>query len=308
VSLDIDAVLDRRRLKRRLAFWRTSAIVVFVAVAVVLAQWAFGDLNPLGRGDHVARLNVVGVIVEDQDVLDRLDEIAEDDAAKALLIYIDSPGGTVVGGESLFKAFRRVAAEKPVVAVMGTTAASAGYMVALGADSIFAHEGTVTGSIGVLLQTAEITDLLERLGVNAEAIKSAPLKAVPSPLEELTPSGRAAAQEVVDQMYAMFVEMVGERRGLSGDELRAVSDGRVFTGRSAVTHRLVDAIGGEREAREWLESEHSISADLPSIDRDVKRDSSVIGRLARALGGKTLFSERLMLDGLVAVWHPDLRS
>lgn len=308
MALDIDAVLDRRRLKRRLAFWRTSAIVVLVVAMAALAQWAFGGLSPFGPGDHVARLSVVGVIVEDQDVLDRLDEIAEDTAAKALLIYIDSPGGTVVGGESLFKAFRRVATEKPVVAVMGTTAASAGYMVALGADSIFAHEGTVTGSIGVLLQTAEITDLLARLGVSAEAIKSGPLKAVPSPLEELTPSGRAAAQEVVDQMYAMFVEMVGERRGLSEDQLREVADGRVFTGRSAVTHRLVDAIGGEREARAWLESEHDISSDLPSIDRDVTRDSGVIGRLAQALGGKTLFSERLMLDGLVAVWHPDLRS
>lgn len=308
MALDIDAVLDRRRLKRRLAFWRTSAIVVLVVAAVAAAQWAFDGMGPLAAGDHVARMNVVGVIVEDQDVLDRIDEIAEDDSARALMVYIDSPGGTVVGGETLFKELRRVSERKPVVALMGTTAASAGYMVALGADAIFAREGTLTGSIGVLLQTAEVTDLMAKLGISAEAIKSAPLKAVPSPFEELTPRGRASAQAVVDEMYEMFVEIVRVRRDLSDQELRDVADGRVFTGRTAVANRLVDAIGGEREAREWLQGQHGVSTDLPSLDRDVEEETGLLGGVASAIAEKTLFSERLILDGLIALWHPELRS
>jgi protease IV len=305
--IEPELIADRRRLRRSRALWRTAAILAGLgAIAVAVGRSNLvAEYNP-----YVAELRVSGVIVEDQRRLEALEEAMARRSAKALLVRIDSPGGTVVGGESLFRTLREIAADKPVVAVMGEMAASGGYMVALGADRIFAREGTITGSIGVLLQTTDVTGLLEKLGVSAEAIKSAPLKAVPSPFEPLTPAARAATQGLVDDMYAMFVDMVADRRGLDADKAKILADGRVYTGRQAAANGLIDAIGGVNEARAWLE-EKGVSADLPLREIKVWREEEWLGTLARAsiraVFGKTYLPERLTLDGLVAVWHPDLR-
>jgi protease-4 len=304
MSLDTDALIDRRRLKRRLNAWRVVAVLAVLAVALI----AFGKRGeaPWARS-HIARLTVQGIIADDRARDDALRAVAEDPDVKALIIAIDSPGGTVVGGENLYMRLRQVAARKPVVATLGTLAASGGYMTALGADYILARNGTVTGSIGVLMQTTEITGLLDKLGIEAEAIKSAPLKAVPSPLEKLTPEGREATREVVMDMYDMFLGMVAERRNLSPETARKLGDGRVYTGRQAVENKLVDAIGGEAEARDWLAETGGIARSTPVRDLKIDRpDDDLPGVLGKA-AGKALFSERLTLDGLVSLWHPDLR-
>ena len=309
MSLEADTIVHSRRLRRRLIFWRTLAVIAAVAIAVTVVQrLTAGDLGRFGKSAYVARISLSGVITDDRDLLERLEDVASDGRAKAIIVAIDSPGGTVVGGEAFYAALREASAEKPVVAVMGTTAASAAYMVAIGADRIFAHSGTVTGSIGVLLQTAQVTDLLQSIGISPISIKSSPLKAVPSPVEELTPAGRAAAQEVVDAMYRMFVDMVGDRRGLSGDRLSAVTDGRIFTGRQAVELGLIDGVGGEKAARKWLADEKGVDEDLPAVDRDPEEEFSFLGTASSMLFGKSLSSERLILDGLISVWHADLRS
>lgn len=301
MSLDTDAMLDRRRLKRRLSLWRLAAVISVVAL-VAVALGRFGDL---GREPHVARIDVAGIIVEDHDRLDAIEELVEDDNAKALIVRIDSPGGTTAGGEALYTALRHVAEEKPVVAVLGTLGASGGYMAAVAADHIIARETTITGSIGVLLQTAEITGLLEKLGISTETIKSAPLKAVPSPFEELTDEARAATQAVVDATHQWFVALVAERRELALEVAASLADGRVYTGRQALENDLIDALGGEREARAWLEEVHEVSSDLPVVDLEFGDDRKVIKDLFSILTGKTFLSERLILDGLVSVWHPE---
>ncbi len=304
---DPELLVDRRRLRRSRSLWRAFAILLGVgAVAVAVGRSDLArDYSP-----YVAELRVTGMIVDDQARLETLEDVMARRSAKALLVRIDSPGGTVVGGETLFRALREIAADKPVVAVMGEMAASGGYMVALGADRIFAREGTITGSIGVMLQTTEVVGLLEKLGISAEAIKSAPLKAAPSPLERITPEARAATQGLVDDMYAMFVDMVAERRGLEAEKAKTLADGRVYTGRQALANGLIDQIGGINEARAWLE-EKGVSADLPLREIKVWREDDWLGGLARAsiraVFGKTYLPERLTLDGLVAVWHPDLR-
>ena len=168
MTSDIERIVDRRRLKRRLTFWRVAAIAVLVLLAAVSMQ-RFSDVF---ERDNVARLAVDGLIIDDPRRDDLLAKVAADDKIKALLVRIDSPGGTVVGGEALFRGLRRVAAKKPVVALMAGTATSAGYMVALAADHIVARQGTVTGSIGVLMQTIDITGLLKSIGVKSELIKS----------------------------------------------------------------------------------------------------------------------------------------
>ena len=293
-------LIDRRRLKRRLTIWRVLAIVAIV-VAVIAGAGRFRGVD---LRDHVARLDIEGLILADPTLVEALSEVAANSRTKALIVRIESPGGTFVGGETLFQSLRAVAAQKPVVAVMGTVATSAGYMTAIAADRIFAHEGTITGSIGVILQTTDITELLRKVGISAEAIKSAPLKATPSPFEPLSEEARAAAQTIIDDMHALFTAMVAERRGLDADRARALADGRIYTGRQALRDELVDAIGGEVEARDWLAVAMDISADLPTRDVEFgEPDDSWFPDIS-SVTENLLFSERLTLDGLVSVWHP----
>ncbi len=302
MSLDADRIVDRRRLKRRLTFWRLTAVAALVLAAVAFA----GTLNGVAEKDHVARLKVEGIILDDTWRDEALAGLAEDDRVKALLIRIDSPGGTVVGGEALYKSILAVARKKPVVAVLGGTAASAAYMAALGAERIFAREGTVTGSIGVIMQTTDITGLLNTLGVKPEAIKSRPLKAQPNPLEPMTKEAREAVKSVVLDMYAMFVDFVSERRGMPRDKVLMLADGRIYSGRQAVANGLVDAIGGEDAARAWLEKAYKIDASLPLEDVDISRDEEIWRDFIGGAFGKALFSERLRLDGLLSLWQPSL--
>lgn len=300
MALDADHILERRRYKRRLAFWRVAAVVALVA-AVAAAVGRFHD-----RGDYVSRLDVDGLILDDRDRDRALAELARDEDARALIIRIDSPGGTVVGGEALYRNLRAVAEKKPVVAVMGGTATSAGYMTALGADHIIASPGTLTGSIGILLQTADVTGLLEKLGIKAETIKSSPLKAQPNPLEPFTPEAREAVLSVVLDLYDMFVDMVSERRSIPREKVLGLADGRVFTGRQALSNGLIDALGSESEARDWLAETHKILRSLPVKDLKIVHEGEPWRDLLGSVVGKALLSERLRLDGLISLWQPVL--
>ena len=300
MSLDADSIVDRRRLKRRLMVWRALAVVAFAAVGIALV----GDVDGLPGTDHVARLYVSNVIVEDTHRQTALEELRDDDSVRALIVHIDSPGGSVVGGESLYRAIREVSEEKPVVVTMGTLATSAGYMVAIGGDHLIAHEGSVTGSIGVLLQSANITGLLDKIGVKPEIIKSGPLKAQPNPLEVTTPEARQAIKDVILDMQEMFTTLVKERRKLTSDELKKVSDGRIFSGRQALELGLVDELGGEKQARAWLAETRNVPESLDVRDVVIDYGEEKWRRLVNGYIGKTLFSKRLSLDGLVALWQP----
>ncbi|MCS6892108.1 MAG: signal peptide peptidase SppA [Rhodovarius sp.] len=259
MSLEADLLLDRRRLKRRLLAWRMAAVAALAALAWVMLP---AELDPVPSA-HIARIEIRGMIGEDRRLLEGLERLAEDSSVKALIVAIDSPGGTVAGGEALHAAIRRVAEQKPVVATMGATAASAGYMVALPAHRIFAREGTLTGSIGVLLQSVDVSELLARLGVRAESITSGPLKDQPSPFRPLTEEGRAALESVVQELHRQFIRMVATARGLEEGAVRALADGRVMTGRRAQEAGLIDALGGEREARQWLAEARGVPLSLP---------------------------------------------
>ena len=295
MPLESDLLLERRRLKRRLAFWR--AAFVLGAIGVLAAVFAVPEAPPsvLG-GQHVGRLSLTGTIREDRRLLRLLEEAGRGSEMRALLVAIDSPGGSVAGGEAFHAAIARVrAAGKPVVAVMGGTAASAGYMVALPAERIFAREATLTGSIGVILQSVEASELLDRLGVRPEVIASGPLKDQPSPFRPLSEEGRAALAAVVQDMQAQFVAKVAAARGLDEARVRALADGRVMTGRQALAAGLVDAIGGEAEARRWLAETHRIPPGLRIRELDPRSPAEralsnvaelAAGALVRVLGAE----------------------
>jgi protease-4 len=207
----------------------------------------------------------------------------------------------------LHNAIARVAAKKPVVAVMGGVAASAGYMIAVPAARIFASEATLTGSIGVLLETGDISGLLGKLGVSADAIVSGPLKDQPSYTKPLSPEGRQVLQSLVMDMYDQFVGMVATGRHMDAAKVRALADGRAYTGRQALNLGLIDQIGGERAAREWLAKEKGVSDKLPVEDLTTGGLTSRV--LSSSLGWmvdsvwKSVFSQGVMLDGAQALWQ-----
>lgn len=310
MSLEADLLIDRRRLKRRLALWRALAVLLLVAGVGALAWTAGrqgggveGGLAALGGG-HVSRITVSGFISDDRKLIEAIDRLARDGSTRAAIVAIDSPGGSVGGGEALHHALLRLREKKPVVAVMRGTAASAGYMVALPAERIFAREATVTGSIGVLLQSPDASELMARLGVRVETIRSGALKDQPSPFHPLSPEGRAALDAVIRDMHDQFIGMVVQGRRMEEPAVRALADGRVFTGRQALAQGLVDAIGGEREARAWLAAEKGVPDSLPV--RDLETRGTAERLLSAAFGGvaKSVISEWLGVDGFRMLWQP----
>ena len=312
--MDHSAIADRRQLRRKLTFWRVAAVLVaLVAIfAAAVARW------PAERArDHVARVAISGIIQDDRELLERLDRIARSEQAKALVVTISSPGGTTYGGEVIFNALRKVAEKKPVIADVRTLAASAGYMVAAAGDTIVAGESSITGSIGVLFQYPQMKELLDRLGVSLEEIKSAPLKAEPSPFHPPSDEAKGMIRAMVMDSYDWFVDLVAERRKLPRAEVLKLADGSIFTGRQALAAKLVDRLGGPEEIKAYLK-ERQINPDLPVVDyvapsrsglgwlgiemRDVLGEiagfSPDLRRAAEKLGGDKLF-----LDGLVSVWQ-----
>jgi protease-4 len=304
VRLDADGIVARRRLRRRLAFWRVLALVVIAAFGLAGLALVTG-FDPVGNRPHILRVVVSGVVVSDETILNGLDAAVDDPAVSAVLVVIDTPGGTTTGGESIYRKLRRIGENGvPMVAVIRNVGASAGYMIALGTDRIYALETSITGSIGVLLETAEVSGLLERLGVTAETFRSGPLKGQPTPYAPLSDQARAATQSLIDDIYNWFLAVFAERRGLPLDVARVLADGRAYTGRQALALNLIDAIGDERKALQWLTESQGIPGDLPIIDLDREDYPGTFFDLITGLTRETLFSERLRLDGPISVWHP----
>lgn len=303
MSLETDLLLDRHRLKRRLVLWRSFAVLAVVATILVALH---------GNGiwfsqAHVARLSVSGLITEDRSVTRTVDKLATDPSVKALIVSINSPGGSVAGGESLHDAIARVAARKPVVAVMRGEAASAAYMIAVAADRIYARQSTLTGSIGVLLQAPQFSGLLDKLGIGVTSIVSGPLKDQPGLTHPLSEQGKAVLQGLVMDLYNQFVAIVAKGRHMDPARVRELGDGRAYTGRQALKLGLIDAIGGERAAREWLASAKGVPADLPVQNVSTRSfvEQELTGTLGPVFEGlwKSMLSQSLMLDGGWAVWH-----
>ena len=306
MSLETDLLLDRRRLKRRLSFWRILALAcaaAFVLLAVGRGVRLFGAAGP---GAHIARVSITGVMTEDRKLVEAVDALAHDRSVPAVILYVDSPGGTVGAGDSLHAALSRVAAQKPVVAVMAGTAASAGYMVSVAAERIFARQSTLTGSIGVILETGDASGLLSRIGVEAEAITSGPLKDQPSFIRPLTPEGRAYLHDLVGDIYGQFVAKVAAGRHMEEARVRQLGDGRAYTGQQALQLGLIDQIGGEQDAREWLLQEKHVATGTPVRDMRVDRGNWFQRAFNSSLGGllpgwSTMFLPRT--PGAWAIWQ-----
>lgn len=258
-------VINLDRARRR---WRRVALLVTAILAII---WLWNsDHSP--NEDHIAVVQITGFIDTTLTQQQSLNDIAQSKEAKALLVYIDSPGGSVTGGMGLFHGLRAVATQKPVTVVMGNMAASAGYLAALGADHIVANEATITGSIGVLMPLVDATGLAQKLGIKSEEITSGKLKTVTSPLYKRSLSDTAYLQDTVNDLNAMFLTKVKERRKPTPETMKLISDARVLSGRTAKALGLVDELGGYAQALAWLRSK-GIDKDLPEFEYSLEDES-----------------------------------
>ncbi len=304
MSISADSLIDRLYLKEQINKWRALAILFAVAALLVVIRQAIPA--PAAGDDYIARITINGIIGDEQKMYDLISSVEDDKKIKAVIIWLDTPGGSAVGGEEIYLRLRKLSEKKPVVAVMRSISASAGYMIALGTDRIFARAGTITGSIGVLIETAEVTELAEKLGIKPISIKSSPLKASPSPFEKSTPEAERVIKDMIMNFYNHFVDMTAERRKLSREKALALADGRVYSGQQAVENKLIDAIGGEAEAKDWLVKNKEISTKLEIVDVKIKEKERLIDRILEGTVGKFWQTSRVGLDGIVALWHPEL--
>jgi len=318
-ALDPDVIVDRRRIKRRLSIWRFLALLALVVAAGAVVQMATGGGLPIVGKSHVAAVDIDGLITGRKSRVELLRKIRDSAAAKALIVRIDSPGGTTAGGEVIYQELLDVAAKKPVVAVMESVAASGGYLVALAADHVIARGNTITGSIGVYIRWARIDDALASLGVEVDEIKSGPLKAEPDLFGRTSLLARTVTEKMVKDSHEWFVRLVADRRPFNITKAHILADGRVYTGRQALEDQLVDELGGEREALKWLVEHKGIDEKLEIVDWEAESTTTIpfAAHLASwagaALGinidqapglGGLVAAERL--DGLLSLWHPEL--
>ncbi|HEY6255029.1 MAG TPA: signal peptide peptidase SppA [Xanthobacteraceae bacterium] len=322
MSLDADQIVDRRRMRRKLTFWRVLAMVLAIGVVIGLGSALRTpgiDMFAGSSGASIARISITGLIRSDQERVTALTRLANSQA-KAVIVHINSPGGTTAGSEELHHALIGLKSKKPMVVVVDGLAASGGYIAAVAGDHIVAQETSLVGSIGVLFQFPNVGELLTKLGVTMEEVKSSPLKAAPNGFEPTSPEARAAIAALVKDSYDWFRDLVKNRRQLDDADLDRVADGRVFTGRQGVPLKLVDELGDEETAIAWLAKEKNIDPKTPVRDyqlhdrfSDLPFLHTAVSALIGAAGFGTLaqrfdewgaVQDRINLDGLLALWQP----
>jgi protease IV len=279
--------------------------VIFLGSIIGLVLIVAGSWNPFDNvedgvsfsGNRVGLIDILGPIYDARQWVNEIDDFRENDRIKAIVIRLDSPGGAVAASQELYEAVKRAAAEKPVVASMGNVAASGAYYTALGADSIVANPGTTTGSIGVIMEILLMEELFEKLGLDAEVVKSGVFKDAGNPTRQMTTPERQYFQSYIDDAYAEFVNVVEQERTLDREKVLEVADGRVFTGTQALEHGLVDILGDQYLAIHLAAQMAGIEEE-PTVVRPYRRSEvdwldlilgKVIGRGNTSVHGQGLF-------------------
>lgn len=257
-----------------------ALLVLFVILAVFSAVITLVMKDGISLKGKVALVRIEGPILDARDIVDELKGYVKDPAIKAIVLRVDSPGGAVAPSQEIFEEVKKAVSNKKVVASMGTIAASGGYYVASPADWILANPGTITGSIGVIMEIPNIEGLMGKVGIKTQVIKSGRHKDLASAFREMQDDDRLILQGVIDDVYRQFVEDVAEARGMDVEEVIKLADGRIFTGRQAFELGLVDELGG-------LEKAIMVSAKLAGI----KGEPEVVSKkeklsLLRLLTGK----------------------
>ncbi|MDX1917054.1 MAG: signal peptide peptidase SppA [Rickettsiaceae bacterium] len=256
-----ELILDRIRLQKT----NTTLKIAIIIVVLIIGGIIFAEQSDIFRGskeDYIGILQIDNIIMDDAKFDKLLDDIEKSQSIKAIVLSINSPGGSSGASEKIYHRLKKMSSKTPIVSSMGTVAASGGYLVSLAGQRIFAMNMTITGSIGVLFQVTELVEAAEKLGIKFRSYKSSPLKAAPNPMEAPTPEVEKAAMDIINDSCEYFVSLVAENRKMTIDEAKKVSDGRIYTGRLALNNKLVDEIGTTEDAINWLKKEYTLDENI----------------------------------------------
>lgn len=296
-----DLLLDREILLKQVKKWKW---MFFLSLLILLLSLG-GKKDFASKGykeskDIIAQVDIVGVIDRNNDLIDELKSLEEDKHVKALLLFIDSPGGTTYASEELYETIKKIKKTKPVVAVLGTVAASGGYLVALAADYIVARSMTITGSIGVISENIEVTELAQKLGIKLENYKSSPLKASPNFFEKTGEEVKQAEMEVINDSYDIFLKYFMESRKLKREQALELANGRIYIGKRAKDLNLIDSIGGSDEALKWLEKEKKIDKKIPLTIINWVKPKNFLEEMISHLNNSKMFNRSFSVKALAS--------
>lgn len=314
MSLSSDNFTAAIHLRDQARKWKNISFLMIIAIILLVFRVLFGSSDNVNRnidvGDYIASVNIDGIIMDDDYRSEVLEKIAKQENIKAVIVNVDSPGGGIVGSENLYELLSEIAKTKPIVTVMGSVATSGGYMASLASDHIIARNGSLTGSIGVIIQASEFTNLANKMGVKFLTYKSSPLKGAPSPFEKANPEADRVINESVKDSYKFFADLVKKRRGEKiKNNLSIITDGRIFTGRQALRVGLIDEIGGKAEAINYLKTVKKIDTDkFPVKKVNLEKPNSSF--LTKFIGEESMTKIIQNLTGfnvenkqLMSVWH-----
>jgi protease IV len=271
ISSDI-LLYERNKNISKLNKWRYMVFILLLVLIFVTTK----NYPKNNQSDFIAKVTIEGVIFHNPELIKKIEALGSNNSVKAIILYINSPGGTAFAGEELYIALKKLKAKKPVVSVLGTVAASGGYMVALGSDHIIARNMTITGSIGVILQSFEAVELANKLGIKFVSLKSSPFKATPNPFEHMDKNAESVAMEAINDSYDVFINIVTESRKMNKEQVIKLADGRIYSGLRAKKLNLVDDIGGEDEALNWLERIKNIPKNLKIHEINPDKENSFL--------------------------------
>ena len=292
-------ILEKYLSKRSLIIKRFA--LTLISVILVSSFLLFNSKSK----DFIATISIEGIINDPVDTLNDLENINKSPNAKALLVSINSPGGTFVSSKELYDKINEISKKIPVVTYMREMATSGGYLVSLASQKIFSNIGTITGSVGVILQTAEITELLKKIGINPIVIKSGDLKATPNPLEGVSEKDSEYLNNIIKSMQLEFINILSENRDIDNETLRIISDGRIFTGKQAKELNLIDFIGSKNDAINWLKEKANVPLDIDIIDYSKETQYEKLINM-KLFNENFNFLKNNIHNGFLSIWDPKL--
>ena len=284
---------------------RKKKVSLFLGVAFIISTLVLLSENKFTQKETIAKINLEGIISDKNDFIDRVENINKNENIKGLLVVVNSPGGTFVSSKEVYDTLEKISKKIPTSVYMREIATSGAYLASLGVDKIFANNGTITGSIGVILQTAELTSLLEKLGIQPIVIKSGQLKAVPNPLENVDEENLSYMKKIIDRLQKEFIELVEKKRNLGVEAKSKISDGRIFTSKQAKALNLIDYVGNESDAIEWIKSEGNLSDEVNILELDAVNSFLDILKL-NVLKKSFNFFDLNLNNGILAIWTPGI--
>lgn len=256
-------IFSINNLKSKILQWKIIAFVAILLMIFIVSSLLVNKKSNANilKNPYIARMEINGVIMDDQERINKLIQIRDDSKALGLIVSVDSPGGGVIASQNIYNLLNEIKKNKPVVVSMKNVAASGGYLLSLAADKIFAYDSTITGSIGVIFQYFEAVDFVERLGIRPKMFKSSPLKASPSMWEHQTKDNSEVYRNLIKDTYISFANLVKENRNFDCNQLKKTANGAIFSGIRAFELGLIDQLGNEKQALNWLKQEIGLTEE-----------------------------------------------